>query len=301
MRTGAELVAFNDQPIGEAIVEIMPFAAPYSTRAELRYQQLRYLLRTKVGGEAQITFRNPAEAEQTVILKAIDERESLDATSIYAGLDSWGLPVEYWYLDDQIGNILVATNADDAELTLSLFERALDAFEADDVDRIVLDFRQNDGGALLGLAGFFTGDEIAMAQELQRDTVTGEFETRGAPLVIRPKGRIFEFKQIAVLVGYGCASACEAEVYALSTLANVEIVGQYPTSGMFSAVISEEYIMPELFTFQFSKWRYQTADGRLFLEGQGVAPTIQVPISEATVLDQSDVVRQAALEALRER
>ncbi len=298
MEVGAEFLRFNQQPVDEALQTVIPYSAPYSTKAEMRYQQLRYLLRASVGTTATVEFKNPAGEAQTVSLVAIDEHESLDETSIYAGLDSWALPVEYWYLDDRIGNILVGTNADDAALTLELFERALDAFESDQVNRIVIDFRQDDGGALLGLAGFFSDKEIPLAQEFQRDTATGVFEARGAPIIVRPKGRTFEFKKIAVLVGFGCASACESEVYALSKLPNVEIVGQYPTSGMFASVITDEYKLPERITLQFSKWRYQTPDGLLFLEGIGVQPTVRVPVDIETVLSDEDVVRQAAVRAL---
>jgi C-terminal processing protease CtpA/Prc len=298
IEVGAELLEVNAAPVAEAMALITPFGAPYSTRVELRYQQLRYLLRAPLGASAAFTFRNPGAGPETVTLEAIDEDESFDATSVLAHLDGWLLPVEFWYLEQDVGNILVGTNADDSALTLTLFERALEEFEAADSPGIVIDLRQNDGGQVLGLAGFFSDQPIELAQELQRDTKTGVFESRGALQTIEPKGQQFSFKKIAVLVGFGCASACEAEAYALSTLPNAVVVGQYPTSGMYASVIGDEYLLPDGISLQFSKWRYETPQGKLFLEGAGVAPTRRAPVDQTTVLADEDVVRRMALQEI---
>jgi C-terminal processing protease CtpA/Prc len=154
---------------------------------------------------------------------------------------------------------------------------------------------------LIGLAGYFTPQAIPLGQEYQRNTNNGRFEPRGAVVEVTPRTRTYTFTKIAVLVGLGCASACEAEAYALSKLPNVTLVGQYPTSGTYASVIGDEYTMPERITMQFSKWRYLTSSGTLFLEGQGVAPTVRVPVDGETVLAKEDVVRQAALKILTEQ
>lgn len=298
MQIGAEFTRFHGQPVADALAAVRPFSAPFSTAAELRYQRLRYLLRAPVGTSAELSFANPDQAEQTHILEAIAEQDSFDTTSILAGLDSWMLPVESWYIDDQVGNILVGTSADDTALSLQLFERALSTFESEHLPGIVIDLRQDSGGQIMGLAGFFSDQPIVLAQEFQRDSVTGAFEPRGAPAEVLPKGRTFMFDKIVVLVGFGCASACEAEAYALSQLPNVVVVGQYPTAGTYASVIGHEYLLPEKLTLQFSKWRYQLPDGSLFLEGQGVAPTRRVPVTTETVLSKDDPLRKVAIDTI---
>ncbi|GAB4184202.1 MAG: hypothetical protein Fur005_46800 [Roseiflexaceae bacterium] len=302
MQVGAELIEVDGEPTATALTAIQPFSAPYSTEAEHRYQQVRYLLRDPIGTRRSFTFINPRQQPTTVTIRAFDERESFESTSIYAGLDGWLWPVESWYLDGDVGNILVATNSDDIPFTLELFERALQEFEDYGVPGLIIDLRQNDGGSVMGLAGFFSEQPIPLAQEFQRDTTTGEFEPRGAIPRILPRSTTYKFDEIIVLVGFGCASACEAEAYALSQLENVTVLGQYPSSGMYAAVIGEEYLMPEGISMQFSKWRYQNPDGSLFLEGEGVVPAVQVPITLDTVtdLEENDPIREAALAEILE-
>src|SRR5688572_496060 len=83
---GAEITAFNGTPISDAIASVKPFTTQSSDFA-LRYQQTRYLLRTKLGETADVTFINPNGSGQTVTLTTSPERDSFSRTSIYFGVD----------------------------------------------------------------------------------------------------------------------------------------------------------------------------------------------------------------------
>ena len=164
---GAEITAFNGEPIADALGKVQSYALQSSDFA-IRYQQARYLLRAKVGDSADITFTNPNGSEQTVPLTAIAERESFSRTSVYFGapVDTL-LPVDTSIITQgnaQIGYVRINSNFDDLNLIIRLFERALQQFEAYEVAGIIIDMRYNGGGANLGLAGFLTDGEIPMAQ-----------------------------------------------------------------------------------------------------------------------------------------
>jgi hypothetical protein len=74
------------------------------------------------------------------------------------------------------------------------------------------------------------------------------------------------------------------------------IVGHTPTAGAAGAVT--EVKMPEDESFGFAIGRPFDADGNLLLEGIGVVPDIDVPLDEATIFSEEDVVLQAAVRFL---
>jgi C-terminal processing protease CtpA/Prc len=83
-------------------------------------------------------------------------------------------------------------------------------------------------------------------------------------------------------------------VYGFSQVPGMSVFGQYPTGGVEADVARGMYELPEDISLQFPAGRYTLPDGSLFLEGQGVPPTVRVPIDEASVLSSDDVVLKAA-------
>ncbi|MFH1908632.1 MAG: peptidase S41, partial [Chloroflexota bacterium] len=120
MTVGAEVTEFNAEPVGQALEVVKPWSMPHSTDWSLRYQQARYLLRVEPDTEAAVTFVNPAGELQTAILKAIAERDSFNATSVYANAPEDLLPVTYEYLDSGVGYIRISSNYDDLGLIIKL-------------------------------------------------------------------------------------------------------------------------------------------------------------------------------------
>ncbi|MBN2388217.1 MAG: hypothetical protein JXB85_14465 [Anaerolineales bacterium] len=298
MQVGAELTDFNGLPIGEAVSQVTPWALPQSTEWQVRYQQARYLLRTLPGTEATVGYVNPDGAAGSVTLTAIEERDSFSRSSVYYGAPTALLPVEFRILDSGVGYVAVYSEADDIQLTIRLFERALQAFAGLQVPGIVIDMRYNGGGTPLGLAGFLTDQEIPLGQSYYYNENTGEFEAEGMPDRILPNTNQYRFDKIVVLVGQACASACEEEAYGFSQVPGVEVVGMYPTSSMFGEVSRGQISMPEGFAMQFPTGRYLLPSGEVFLEGTGVAPTLRVPITPETIITEADVVLEFGVNAV---
>jgi C-terminal processing protease CtpA/Prc len=301
MRVGDEFVAVDGMPVEQAAAAVTPPNGPFSTERALRYEQARYLLRRPVGASASFTLANPPGQPRTVSLSAVDEQDSLRATSLYRGSDPTALPIEYWVLDSGLGYVRINSNDDDLDLIDELFARALDSFEYNDVPGVIVDLRQNDGGAALDLAGYLTDKAIPLGQLEYYSDATGRFEADGEPDEIEPVDDPYRFDKLAVLVSQACYSACEVEAYGFSKLPGAIVVGHEPTAGVEAEVSEGQFNLPEDIWMQFPTGRMVREDGSLFLEGAGVAPTLRVPLDERALLADTDVVLEAAENALLNR
>ncbi len=72
------------------------------------------------------------------------------------------------------------------------------------------------GGANLGLAGFLTDKTISLGQLEYYSEKTGKFEPEGSPEQVIPMKEQYHFDNMVLIVGMGCASACEIEAYGFS-------------------------------------------------------------------------------------
>jgi C-terminal processing protease CtpA/Prc len=99
---------------------------------------------------------------------------------------------------------------------------------------------------------------------------------------------------LILLIGPGCSNACELEAYALSKIPGLIVVGQSPSAGVLSDVAGGQFLLPEGFSLQFPTGRFVLPNGEILLEGQGISPTVRIPIDETTVLSNEDVVLNAA-------
>ncbi|MDP1546858.1 MAG: S41 family peptidase [Anaerolineales bacterium] len=303
MQVGAEIFDFNGVEISEAISGAQSYALQSSDFA-IRYQKARYLVAAPAGTEASIIFANPGEPVQTVTLTAVTERQSFNRTSVNFGVDRTSFnPVDARFITEGsqlIGYIRINTNSDDLALIIRLFERALQRFEANQVAGIVIDMRYNTGGAPLGLAGFLTDQEIDMGQLEYYSEKTGKFESEGLPERILPNQNQYRFDKMTLLVGQACFSACEIEAYGFSQVPGMIVVGQTPTAGVEAETARGSFILPENFSLTVPTGRFVLPGGGIFLEGQGVPPTLRVPVDEVTAISLEDVVLQAAIKAVLE-
>jgi len=301
MQVGAEITEFNGQPISEAIDAAQSFSNQSSDFA-IRYQKARYLLTAQPGTEAAITFANLDGIPQIVTLTAIEERQSFSRTSLYFGVDTSSLlPVDAEIIpsgNDAVGYIRINSNYDDLNLVIRLFERALQQFEASEVTGIVIDMRYNNGGAPLGLAGFLTDQEILMGQLEYFSDKTGKFEAEGLREKFTPNQNQYRFEKMVLLVGPACFSACEIEAYGFSQVAGMVVVGQFPTGGVEAETARGSFNLPEGFSVTVPTGRFILPDGSIFLEGQGVPPTLRIPLDDQTALASDDIVLQAGIDAV---
>ena len=122
---------------------------------------------------------------------------------------------------------------------------------------------------------------------------TGEFVYNGTE-VVRPNGLEWD-APVAVLIDENCASACEDFAAAMAIDPSHLIVGQYATAGVMAGIYPWQ--LPDELYFQAPLLYFEDDDG-VWLEGVGVQPTVDVPVTVDSLLSDDDAVLDAAENAL---
>ena len=301
MLWGAQIVSLDGKPIADVVDAAVPWSSPFSNPVIKRLQQLRYATRFKLAkGQVEVKFTNPGASEQTATLPVNDERASFASASFFAGQSDTALPVEFDMLPSGFGYVKISSFLDNDVLSILVWERAIKYFNDNKVPGVILDMRVNGGGSgwlADQMAAYFFDQEIVVGNMAKYNEGSGDFymdpadETRMIP----PRAELQYSGPVAVLVGPACASACEFFSYDMSINDRATFVGQYPTDGAGGSV--EDFMMPEDITVQITIGRAVDAQGKIHLEGKGVAPTVKVPVTLETLQRQAngeDVILHAA-------
>jgi C-terminal processing protease CtpA/Prc len=303
LKLGTEIIAVDDIPITDYIGQQQPWTQPFSTPHNLRLEQQRYATRFPADDTSVvITYRNPGESDTTTVtLPTIGEVESFNNTSISGNLTGFELPVEFEILPSGYAYVSIYSFFDNSLLTIQLWERMIDQIKEAGVSRIIIDMRQNGGGfGFLAdqMAAYFFDEEQVVGQRGRYNEDLGDFlfDERGQQRLYPPRDELQYDGSVAVLVGPSCASACERFAYNMTIDDRAEIVGFYPTAGLGGGV--NDFLMPRGMTIRFTVTRSVDNDGNIHIEGQGVTPTIRVPINEETLFSAGDPVLEYAIDSL---
>jgi len=297
MQVGATVIRFNGLPVRDAISQAEPLS-PQSTDFGLRYEQTMMFTRGAAGKTSTVSFRNYGEAEQTVTLTSIQELDSFYATYLGGESDENVLPVEYTIFPQGVGYVRINSNYDDLNLLVRIFQRALDTFEQNGLPGIIIDMRQNFGGAPMGLAGFLYDEEIPLGQLEYYSEKTGKFEADGPRDRVLPNVQQYSFEKMVLLVDQFCYSACEIEAYGFSQVPGMYVMGQFPTAGVEAETARGDFLLPDGISLTVPTGRFTLPDGSIFLEGEGVQPDEDVPVTRDGVLSGEDTVLSAAIDYL---
>ena len=305
MKWGAEILALDGKPTTDVVSATVPWSSPFSNPVVKRLQQLRYALRFKMDkGTVAVSFKNPGGSEQTAKLAVVNERDSLAFSSFYAGQSPTALPVEFTVLPSGLGYIKVNSFLDNDVLSIQVWERAIKFFKDNDIPGVILDMRVNGGGSgwlAAQMAAYFFNREIVVGNIAKYNRGSGQFymDPGDRTSMIPPRADLQFSGPVAVLVGPGCASACEFFSYDMTINHRAIVVGQYPSDGAGGSV--EQFLMPENISTQITIGRAVDAQGNVHLEGKGVVPTLKVPVTAETLKKQADgedVVLEAAEQAI---
>ncbi len=310
MAFGSEIVSWNGMPAAEAVDAVVPWSSPFSNPESRLVQQLRYITRAKLDTEAEVTFVAADGTEKTVTLVAYDDSfATFSATSVFKGFDDFALPIEYRTLDNGYGYIKINSLSDDLNFTIRIWEWAIENFIEQEVPGIIIDMRQNSGGAPFGtyLAGaFYEGERWDVSRSYYFSEESGDFETFGPADYIEPDDELYYGGPLAVLVSTGCSSACEDVAYTLGLLDQTTIVGYTSSDGIFGEVGRGMYTLPGTedygtYYFQIPTGMSLDMDGTVIIEGPGVVPDFRVPVTLDILAAENegrDVVLDAAVAQL---
>jgi len=298
---GAEILEWGGVPVAEALAAVVPYIGPHSTLHAERLMQLVFLTRVPPETSVAVRFRNPDGSPQTAELTAVVDYDSLFAAFPDFGYDPLLLPVEGEVLDPSgLGYLQVTTFSEDYNLMARLWEFHLKQLLEAEIPGLIIDVRNNgggNGGLALDFAGFFFDESFVLSQGLYYNEDTGGFEARGVPARLEPAPLLYQ-GPLAVLVGPNCVSACEGFVHALTQGGRAIVIGHAPTAGAYGEVGRGQYEMPGDLSVQFPTGRPETPRGELLIEGAGIAPDVLVPVTYDSVIGGTDVVLQAAIDAL---
>ncbi len=299
IRSGAIVALWDGKPPVEALATTGT-VQPNSTEPARAAQQLELLPLGPIGSEVAVAVREEDEVSaRTVTLTRTEDAESVDRlvsrdpASVERRVHS---PVESRLLDPRTGYIRVSTFAVTPALVVAGWDNAIQRMAAAGAESLVLDLRGNPGGVLsvaVYLASSFIAQPVNLA-DLSIATDAGEWGLSGK-LIARPNNALWR-GDVAVLIDSGCVSACEVLAAALAANPATVVAGTEPTGGVVATVAF--WLLPSGGVFQAPLGRFMHGDS-VWLEGQGVPPTLDVPVTAASVLSPDDEVLDAALAELQ--
>ncbi len=302
IEVGAEVFEIDNMPIEDYISNVVSWEQPFSTDHNLRLSQERYAIRFDLNTSfVDIEFANPGDTKSTTTtLLTSEEFESLQEGSQIT-LTGFELPVEFRVLDNGYGYTAIYGFLDNQLLTIQLWERMIQSFNAAGVPGLIIDMRQNGGGFPFiadQMAAYFFDEELILGGRGTYSEETDDFffDQRGQERFYLPPEQMRYRRPVAVLISENCASACERFVYDMSLEGRADIVGMYPTAGLGGGV--NDFKMPLDVTVRITVTRSVNADGDIHIEGTGVVPTIRVPVNEETLFNDNDPILEYGIEAL---
>ncbi len=297
-----EIVSINGTPINDFVSANVPWSSPFSNEQDRRLQQLRYAIRFPVDTAVEVTYKNPGDSEPTTAtLTTIEERVSLSFASSSYGLTGIELPVEFEILDSGYGYVKIYSFFDNERLTAELWERMIQTMNDYEIPGLIVDMRQNGGGSGFladQMAGYFFDEEMIVGNTgyYAKDIDDFFFDPETVERMYPPEENLRYQGALVVLVGPGCASACEFFSYAMTLQDRATVVGQYSSAGAGGSV--DQFAMPEGEYFQYTIGRAVNAEGEIHIEGTGVVPDVVVPVTEETLFSETDPVLDAAVATL---
>ena len=295
---GAEIIDINGVSTDEAVDAVVPYSSPFSTDTNRRLQQLRYVLRSPLDTDFEITYQNPNGEPQTITLTSAEERDSFAVSSFSRGLSGIELPVEYELLDSGYGYVKIYSFFDNSLLTIQLWERMIQTFSDAQIPGIIIDMRQNGGGSGFladQMAAYFFNEPLVIGNGAIYDEATGDFfvdPNTPSRFYLPPENLRYD-GEVTVLVGPSCSSACEFFSFAMTLEDRAAIVGQYPTGGLGGGI--QDFAMPEGQFVRIAVGRNLDVAGNIIIEGTGIVPTVPVPVTLDSLVSGADVVLDAAV------
>ena len=295
---GTEIVAINGVPIAEVIDNAVAHSAPFSTEHFKRLQQMRYAVRFPIGTqEAELTWINADGEEVTETVEVASEFESFSFSSFNRGRTGFELPVEYKLLEssdygeNDYGYVKLYSFSSNSLLTVQLWERLLGTMNRYGVTGLVIDMRQNGGGSGFladQMAAYFFNEPHVLGNTGYYDEDRGGFyfNPDGEDHYYLPAEDLRYDGEVTIIVGPNCNSACEFFTYDMTIEDRATIVGHYPTAGLGGSIKTIQ--MPDDESFTFTGGRAVDTNGEIHIEGKGVPPTLQVPVTAETLLTEED-------------
>ena len=279
VKPGWVVVSVDTKELGPAIQKLKADPAIHEITLE---RAVLARLTGPIGGKIQTTFLKGLDAGLTVM--------DLSLAAPRGQLAKFGNlpPTHVWTETKRLGNTgyirfnmfldLVHVMASFSDTVNSCLKQC---------DGLIIDLRGNPGGIggmALGMAGFFLD---------QPDQKLGTMYLRETSLkfVVNPRPKVF-LGPVAILVDGASASTSEIFAGGLKDLHRARIFGTRTAAAALPSVVEK---LPNGDGFQYAIANY-VSDGGQALEGNGVAPDVEIKLTREALLAGHDPVEDAALE-----
>lgn len=230
-------------------------------------------------------IRGPKGSE--VVLGVSRDGKELDISIIR---DTIKIPILAW--EDKGERIAYISLYHFTETASSDFKNAVNEILKSDIDRIILDLRNNPGGFLevaVDIAGWFMDDGSVVVREDSRK------EELNKAHISYGSGLLKEYP-LVVLINKGSASASEILAGALRDNMGAKLVGE---KSFGKGSVQELVKLSDGSSIKITIAKWLTPNG-LSLEGNGLEPDITVEMNQAIFDSEGDIQLDKAIEVVRD-
>lgn len=288
VRTGWSVIAIGGKPVSDLITRLQEAPDP-RVRGLEAWRAVKARLRGAEGSTVDVTFADAGGAHITRTLRRQQEK----GHPVTVG----NLPTMYVQVTNESRKTPSGRQA--GVVGFSVWMAAVDAPFQKAIDQhrsaagIIIDLRGNPGGLaamMMGIAGHFIGERIPIGVMKTRDT---ELKFTVNPRLVSADGQRVEpyAGPVAILVDGMTGSASECFSGGMQSLKRVRVFGE---RSMGAALPSQFEKLPNGDVFIHATGDFVTADGTR-LEGRGVIPDQEVPLTRAALLAGRDAPLEEAL------
>lgn len=285
VRMGWEILAIEDRPLAPSLERITEqFGEKPSYEA-----MLAGIVHARLAGEVDETravrFRDGEDAERTLEIVLAPPKGTWAQLGNLPPLATW---IETRWIEERIGYIAFNFFLDPVNL-METFNRAMGEYM--EADGIVIDVRGNPGGIgamAMGMAGWFV-------EEKGRRLGTMHTRENHMNFVVTPRPQVYAGR-LAILQDGGSGSTTEILVGGMKDIGRARLFGTRTAGAVLPAMIER---LPNGDGFLYAIANY-ISEGGAVLEGNGVAPDLEVRHTREALLAGRDLVLESALAWIRE-
>lgn len=294
IRMGTVVTKWNNKPIQQAANEVSKVWSISRSADKDNMEQNNYmmLVRAQKGENANITFIDQSNKEQTLTLNADNWNYKIDTKDrdLFYHIDKKFEEFNYRLLNNKHGYIKLQTmNPENQDKVFEEFKKALNEFKENKAEDLIIDVRNNDGGYDefgAKIIGLFSKNKNLYHEEKIYNSQTKALEKYN-DLFIEPNYIGFD-KKMVILANSRTISAGEGFVYNLKKLNNVKSAGISGTNGSYGSLTDGQILMPENYMINYPKVACLDESGRIMIDSDytgigGVKPDLKIPLDMKAV------------------
>lgn len=301
LKSGDCIVKWNDTPIDSVgQKEFLNYYSNYATVEGRKYSRYLALGRDSIGAVASVSFINSTGVEQTTALTTYDDERAMMFTGVFNTAQPFNYDsiVTYKMLENSVGYLKIGAEVAEGETVEEILQHphylkvkeAVAYFNANSVDKLIVDLRFNLGGndlqAAVTMGLFYQNSSFY-------ENITASYDNNYQveyTLMTEPLTPCFT-GEIAVIVDPNCISTGEGFAMMFQRLENAQIVSHWGTNGSFGMVSYDPVLLPLGLSVVFPQAMSLTEDNVIQLDSDstltgGVQPDIKVPLNSVNCIKQ---------------